>query len=62
MKVKELIKPTEFDKKGVALVLKNAYQNVNYGKKKKVRPETVTVKDSKTGKVYGRRTIYQKVS
>lgn len=62
MKVKELIKPSAFDKKGSPLILGYFYNNKNYGKKSKVRPETVTVKDTKTGKIYGRRTIYQKIS
>lgn len=60
MKVNELIKPNENDKKGKEMSYPNMYKNNNYGKETKVRPETVTIRDTKTGKVYGRKTIVQK--
>lgn len=61
MKVSELIAPSDFDKKGSPLKLRNMYANVNYGKPAKATAQTVTVKSSgKDGKIYGRRTLIQK--
>ena len=62
MKVKELIKPNTLDIKASEMRYPNIYdiKNLNYGKRKKLRYEKVTVRDSKTGKIYGRRTIVQK--
>ncbi len=58
---KSLIAPNDFDRKGTAMKLPNQYKNVNYGKMKKVTPQTVTVKGTgKGGHIYGRRTIMQK--
>lgn len=59
---KEYIKPNSLDRKGVPIKLPNSYVNKNYGKKAKVRPETVTYRDTKTGTIYGRRTIHQKAT
>lgn len=58
---KSLIAPNDFDRKGTAMKLPNAYKNINYGKKMKVSAQTVTVKGTgKGGHIYGRRTIMQK--
>jgi hypothetical protein len=58
---KSLIAPNDFDRSGSPLKLGNMYVNKNYGKNAKCTPQTITVKSSgKDGKVYGRRTIYQK--
>lgn len=60
MKVKQLIAPNQSDKKATEMGLPSFYDNPDAGAKKKVRREKVVVKDSKTGKIYGRRTITQK--
>ena len=58
---KQLIAPNNFDRRGKAMKIPNAYNNVNYGKKMKVSAQTITVKSSgKGGNIYGRRTIMQK--
>jgi len=58
----EYIKPSEFDKTGTPMKYHNTMDKKRrgVGAKTKVRPETVVIKDSKTGKVYGRRTLVQK--
>ncbi len=38
----------------------NQYDNKNWGKKRKVETKDVIVRDTKTGTVYGRRTIVQR--
>ena len=58
--LKSLIAPNQFDKQGTPMKYPNVYTHKNIGASKKVRPETVVVKDSKTGKIYGRRTLFQK--
>ena len=40
----------------------NMYKKKDAGKKKNVRKEKITVRDTKTGKIYGRRTIAQKAT
>lgn len=60
MKVKEIIKPNELDREGKPMRFPNMYKEKGFGKSTNVRPETVTIKDTKTGKVWGRRTIMQK--
>lgn len=62
MKVKELIHPSEFDQKGTEMTLHNFYKVKDFGSRTKIRPETVVIRDSKTGKIYGRKTIWQKVT
>ena len=57
---KELIEPTEFDQRAKEMSYPNVYQNKDVGGKTKISPQKVVVRDSKTGKVYGRRTVYQK--
>ena len=60
MKVQQLIAPNQSDKKATEMGLPSFYTNKDAGAKKKVRREKVVVRDSKTGKVYGRRTVLQK--
>lgn len=60
MKVAELIAPNQSDKKAKEMGLPNFYTDKDQGKKTAVRREKVVVRDSKTGKVYGRRTVLQK--
>lgn len=60
MKVAELIAPNQSDKKAKEMGLPNFYTDKGQGKKTGVRREKVVVRDSKTGKVYGRRTVWQK--
>lgn len=58
----QAIAPNEFDKRATAVKYNNT-MNKKYrdiGAKTKVRPETVVIRDTKTGKVYGRRTLWQK--
>jgi len=55
-----LIEPNVFDRKGKKMTYPNVYRNKSVGGKETVSAQTVEVKDSKTGKIYGRRTIYQK--
>jgi len=38
----------------------NQYDNENWGKKKKIKLNDVIVRDTKTGTIYGRRTIAQR--
>lgn len=62
MKVKELIAPNQSDKKAVEMSYPNVYKNKDIGGKKGARLEKVVVRDSNTGKVYGRRTVAQKAT
>lgn len=57
---KQIIAPNDFDKKGTRMTYLNMFRYKDVGRKTAMRPETVTIKDSKTGKVYGRRTLIQK--
>lgn len=60
-----LISPSEIDKKGKERKLPNAYDNINYGQKGKVKQQTITVTDKKSkgkpDRIYGRRTFHDKV-
>lgn len=60
MKVEQLIRPNQSDKKAKEMKYPNFYTDKGQGKKTGVRREKVVVRDSKTGKVYGRRTVWQK--
>jgi len=62
MKVHELIQKSVFDKKAKAMKLPGIFdkKNLDIGTKTAVSAQTVVVKDTKTGVVSGRRTIYQK--
>ena len=63
MKVHELINPSSSDKGAKEMsLIPNVYDNKSIGGKKKVRKEKITVRDTKTGTVYGRRTIAQKAT
>jgi len=64
MKVAELIAPSSSDESAVEMSYPNVYdsKNRNYGARDKVRKEKATIRDSKTGKVYGRRTIIQNIT
>lgn len=59
---KQIIAPNDFDKKGTRMTYLNMFKYKDVGSKTALRPETVTMTDSKTGKVYGRRTIMQKAT
>ena len=56
----ELVKPNSFDEKGKEMKLPNVYDEKDVGSKSKLSAQTVVVRNSKNGKVYGRRTIIQK--
>lgn len=63
MKLRELIKPNELDRRGRnAIPLPVIYdkKNRNIGAKTGVEVATVEVKDTNTGVVTGRRSLYQK--
>lgn len=55
-----LIAPNQSDKKAAVMGLPNQYVNKDWGTRDHPRREKVIVKDTKTGQVYGRRTIIQK--
>lgn len=57
--IKHLYKPNEADKQATEMGLPNQYKNKDWGSEKP-RKEKVIVRDTKTGKVYGQRTIFQK--
>lgn len=60
MLVEELISPSEFDRRGTAMKYPNVYANPGIGRKVTTSIKTITIRDSKTGKVYGRRSIHSK--
>lgn len=60
MKLKDLYTPNQSDKKAKEMSLPNYMDNKDAGSKTKVRKEKVVVRDSKTGRVYGMRTVIQK--
>jgi len=56
-----ITKPNEFDKKAKKMTYPNVYKDRGrIGAKKKLSAQTVVVKSSGNGTVYGRRTIFQK--
>ena len=59
--IKQLIKPNELAQNAPEMTTPNVYKKENrgIGAKTKVKTEKVTVKDSKTGKIYGYRTVIQ---
>ncbi len=57
---KDLAQHNDLDNQGSEMKLPNQYKVKDIGGKDKVSAQTVTVKDTKTGKIYGRRTIHQK--
>ena len=58
----QLVAPNVLDKKSKKKLppLPNQYEKKDAGREKKVEVQTVVVKSSGTGKVYGRRSIAQK--
>ena len=62
MKWKELIAPSESDKGAVEMSYPNVYSNKDMGSRTKLRKEKVVIRNSRTGQVYGRRTLYTKSS
>lgn len=62
MKLKDLIEPNELDLKGSPLKLPSIYdkKNINIGAGTKIQVSTAEIKDTKTGVVYCRRSLYQK--
>ncbi len=62
MKLKELIAPNVADKGAVEMSYPNVYTNKDMGSRTKLRKEKVVVRNSRTGQVYGRRTLYTKAS
>lgn len=62
--VQSYIKPSAFDRSGTEMKYPNVFNKrwADVGARTKTRPETVVYRDTKTGKIYGRRTIVQKKS
>lgn len=62
MKVKDLIQPSELDKKGSPIKLLNLYdlKNRGIGRRSEVGVKTAVVKSTSTGQVTGRRSAYMK--
>lgn len=60
MKVHELIKPNSSAAGAPEMTYPNFFQVKDLGGKKKWRVERVTIRDAKTGKVYGYRSVAQK--
>lgn len=61
MLVEEIITPTEFDRRGSKMKIPNFYKVKDFGRKTKIGIRTISIRDSKTGKVYGRRSIHTKI-
>lgn len=61
---KSLIKPNQFDRTAREMKYHNTMDKAfrNMGARKKVRAEKVVIRDTHTGKIYGRRTIMQKAT
>lgn len=59
--IKQLIQPNISDNQASEMTTPNVYdvKNRGIGAKTTAKREKVTVKDSKTGKIYGRRTVVQ---
>lgn len=57
---KDLAQHNDLDNKSSKMKLRNVYKEKDIGGKTKVTAQTTEVKDSKTGKIYGRRSIHQK--
>lgn len=66
MKIREIIKPNELDLKSSKSLnkLPGIYdkKNLNIGAGEGVEVATVEVKDTHTGQVFGRRSLFQKKS
>ena len=58
---KSLIEPNEVDRKGRKVNLRrNVYKEPGAGAGKGISNQTAEIRDTTTGKVYGRKTIYMK--
>ena len=58
---KSLIEPNDVDRKGKKInSYRNVYKEPGAGAGKGVSNQTAEIRDTKTGKVYGRKTIYMK--
>lgn len=59
---KDLIAPNELDKKSKEMKYPNVYDKKNrgIGAKTKISTQTIIARNTKTGQVYGRRSIAQK--
>ncbi len=56
-----LIEPSEMDKGGTEMKYPNVYREKGkIGAKTKISKKTVVLRNSATGSIYGRRTIYSK--
>ncbi len=56
-----LIEPSEVDKGGTEMKYPNVYKEKGkIGAKTKISKKTVVVRNTATGRIYGRRTIYSK--
>lgn len=51
---------SEIDRRATLVKLPSIYDKHDYGKKSKLKLVKVLIKDTKTGKVYGAKSIYQK--
>ena len=57
---KDLAQHNDLDNKSSKYKLRDMYKDKDIGRKTKVTAQSVEVKDSKTGKIYGRRSFHQK--
>lgn len=58
--IKDFAQHNVLDAKGGEMPIPNVYREKEYGKGYKTKVHTVEIKDKKTGKVYGRRSIHQR--
>lgn len=61
--LQDLIKPNDLDRKAKPMKLKNFNdkRNAHIGAGRKVTAQTVVIKDTATGVVIGRRSLFQKL-
>ena len=57
---KDLAQHNDLDKKGHKMKIRDMYKDKDIGGKETLSVQTTEVKDSKTGKVYSRRSLHQK--
>lgn len=60
MKFKQIYTPNQSDKEATEMKYPNMYKDKSAGASDKVRKEKVVIRNSKTGQVYGMRTVVQK--
>ena len=58
---KDLAQSNELDHNASKMKLPNVYKEKDVGGKSKVTAQTTIIKDEKSGKIYSRKTIHQKV-